>query len=120
MLGILFAKVNYTPSLLEGCGREFAKLNQILTNYSSKTIENRCGLWALESAPAVEGYLDALDDPNRQAIVRQVLAEFRSEVLEKKDQFTQAIIHDDINEQNLIVKKGANDLDYELAAILGI
>lgn len=103
---------------MEGCGREFAKLNKILSNYSSKTIENRCGLWALENAPAVEAYLDALGDPNKRAIIRRVLTEFQSEVLDKKDQFTQAIIHDDLNEQNLIVKKSANNLDYELAAIL--
>lgn len=116
--GILFAKVNYTRSLLEGCGREFAKLNKILTSYSNETIENRTGLWALENAPAVEEYLDAVDDPERQVIVRKVLAEFRSEVLAKKEQFTLAIIHDDLNEQNLIVKKDAGERDYELAAIL--
>lgn len=110
--------MNYTRSLLEGCGREFAKLNKILTSYSSKTIEKRTGLWALENAPAVEEYLDAVEDPERAAIVRKVLAEFRSEVLAKRDQFTQAIIHDDLNEQNLIVKKDATDQDYELAAIL--
>lgn len=116
--GILFQKVNYTPRLLADCGKEFAKLNRILTAYSNKTLEQRSGLWALESACAIEAYLDELDCVQRKEMIKQIIDEFKIDVLDKRDRFTHAIIHDDLNEQNLIVRKTADDSDYELAAIL--
>lgn len=115
--GILFNKVNYTPNLLTRCGEEIAKLNKALTDYSNKTIEERTSLWALENVMAVEKYLDELNNAEREIMVKQVLEDFQNNVLNKWDSFTQAIIHDDLNEQNLIVKK-VDDSDYDLAAIL--
>lgn len=116
--GVLFGKVDYTPNLLRNCAKEFAKLNKILTNYSNEIIDKRSGSWALENALIIEEYLDELNDSDKKTLVQKILNEFKVNVLNKKQLFTQAIIHDDLNEQNLIVKKDSTNLDYELAAIL--
>ena len=67
---------------------------------------------------SIEQYLEELNDLGKKQVVEQVLKQFRDEVLAKRHQFTQSIIHDDLNEQNLIVKKDSTNRDYELAAIL--
>lgn len=49
-------------------------------------------------------------------MVEEILDEFEVNIMKKRDSFPLAIIHDDLNDQNLVVKKVNSD--YELAAIL--
>lgn len=50
-------------------------------------------------------FLYAVSDPQRQAVVKEVLVDFKKSVLDHYNEFARGVIHGDCNEHNIVVAK---------------
>lgn len=126
--GKLLFEIPYTETVLFKTGKLIATLIQtmevnllvsvtfasylifcILQNYKNDVLEKRNFLWSFLNALKVKTFLFAINDARRQAMINEVLERFEKAVLNKLDSLKSGIIHGDLNDQNLIVRKGAGD-----------
>lgn len=109
--GRIFQDVLKTKFLFYQVGEFVARIDSALKRFQHDAYENHKSLWMLESAQQLTKFLYAVSDPERQALVQQVLNEFNEKVLTQSDDFAKGVIHGDCNEHNIVVAKVSPDSD---------
>lgn len=118
--GVRLVDVPITQSLLIECGQYTARFTLSMANFSNPTIRNKTlSNWSLQNVPQILPYLHVIPSEERRDIIIKFVAQFEQEVLAKKDQLVHSIIHNDLNEQNILVQK---QLEHgtEVAHVYGI
>lgn len=122
--GKLFIEIPYEPAVLFKVGVELAKLDQVLEvclnrlrrrhefhkllsfkGYKCAILAQRVTLWSLLSIPKLGNFMKVITDPDRLALVQQIIKDFDHKVLSLAASLPTALIHGDFNEQNILVEK---------------
>lgn len=94
---------NYSPALLENLGRRLAQLDQALQEFQHPALA-RTILWQLPDAlHIIDKYSPLLADQQRHELVETFARGFRERVLPLIDQLRPAVIHNDANDNNVLV-----------------
>lgn len=109
--GRIFNDVLKTKHLFYEVGEFIAKIDSALKRFTHDALENNKSVWQLESLPQLTKFLYAVNDVQRQALVQNVLVEFKSSVLDHYNDFARGVIHGDCNEHNIVVAKDSPTSD---------
>ncbi|XP_067001179.1 hydroxylysine kinase [Anabrus simplex] len=105
-----------TPRLFFQAGCYIAGLDILLKNFKHPAFKNHKSTWMLEYVPTLGKFLYAVKDPERQAIVEEVIQKFSEEVVPKMDSLEKGLLHGDFNENNILVEKCGDD--WNICAVL--
>ena len=96
-----------TESEWEGCGEMVGRMAAALAELDPPPEAlTRMHLWDLANFPSVGAYVSCIKDESRQALARAVLSDFDSEVASLAASLPRQALHNDANEQNLLVADG--------------
>lgn len=109
--GRIFNDVLKTKHLFFQAGEFVAKIDSALKRFTHDALENNKSVWQVEELPQLTKFLYAVNDPQRQALVQKVMAEFKSNVLDHYSEFARGVIHGDCNEHNIVVTKDSPTSD---------
>lgn len=94
---------NYSPELLCDLGRRLAHLDQALKGFQHPALE-RSILWQMPDVlNIIDLYSPLLADETRRKLVAKFTSGFRERVVPKIDQLRPAVIHNDANDNNVLV-----------------
>ncbi len=91
--------------LLRSLGRAVGELGRALEGFSHPAMYCDDD-WDLKNFPRVRCYLDAVADPSRKALVTGLLDRFEHVVVPRLGELPKAVIHGDINNDNVLVEGG--------------
>ena len=102
--GKLFSSIKpHTPELLADLGKSVASLNLALRGYQSEAV-NRPLLWNMMSAvQTVDQFLPLIPEKAKTNLVRDYCERFTRNVIPLSDTLPKSIIHNDVNDNNIIV-----------------
>ncbi|XP_055325804.1 hydroxylysine kinase-like, partial [Sitodiplosis mosellana] len=109
--GRIFNDVLKTKHLFYQVGEFVAKIDSALKRFQHDAYDNHKTVWMLESVTQLTKLLYAINDPKKQELVQEVLADFKENVLSRIGDFAKGVIHGDCNEHNLIVTKDSPELE---------
>lgn len=109
--GRIFNDVLKTKHLFYQVGEFVAKIDSALKRFQHDAYDNHRSLWMLDSVPQLQKFLYAIDDPKKQTLVKDVLAQFNEQVFSRIGDFAKGVIHGDCNEHNLVVTKVSPESD---------
>ncbi|MEX0300715.1 MAG: aminotransferase class III-fold pyridoxal phosphate-dependent enzyme, partial [Kordiimonas sp.] len=112
--GRLFSDVEKTPSLFSSLGAYMGKLSSGLQGFGHPAAHREGFIWNLDNVLACEPYVDVIANDDNRAIVKSYFDRYREYVLPKVSSLRSAVIHNDINDNNIIV---ADDTD-QIAAVI--
>jgi len=92
------------------CGAFVAKMDVALQSFHHPAYLTRNSIWFLSSIPAVRQFVSAVEDPERNKMIHEILDCFCDTVIPIQDKLEAGIIHGDFNEQNILMRKN-NDED---------
>lgn len=99
-------------TLLVSLGSTIGMLHKQAPRKSFPNIAARELSWDLKQINSIAGYIDFIRDPHLRSIVLYYLDAFQNKVIPHMHNYQSALIHNDLNEQNLIVQ------DQELVGII--
>ncbi|XP_020298159.1 hydroxylysine kinase [Pseudomyrmex gracilis] len=108
--GELLHSMKITANLLRKVGTYTARIDKILMGFDHPAYDDHKTLWMLTSAPRIQQFTYALKSSLDKQLVHDVLVSFERDVLPITDQLEQGIIHGDLNEHNIIVNPGGEDI----------
>lgn len=103
--GRIFNDVLKTKHLFYQVGEFIAKVDSALKRFTHDALENNKSVWQVEELPQLTKFLYAVNDPQRQALVQEIMAEFKTSLLDHYNEFARGVIHGDCNEHNIVVTK---------------
>ena len=83
-------------------GEYLGRLDGVLDSYSHGAM-HRVIQWDLMQAKGIEGYLEDIAEPEKRDIVRHFLDRFLTHVLPRKNVLSTSVIHNDANDNNVLV-----------------
>lgn len=113
--GEILFKIQGTSKLFYDVGVLTAKLDNVFQELDQPAF-HRNFQWTMSNAPDILNYLDAVQNKEREEIVKNVIEEFNLRVLSIEEMLDKGLIHGDINEQNLLVEQINNH--FSLKAVL--
>ncbi|MCL4132682.1 UNVERIFIED_CONTAM: hypothetical protein GTU68_049946 [Idotea baltica] len=116
--GKLMMEVTYTKQLLFEVGQITGKIDNVLKNFSNASIRNRTYMWQLQYVPQIVKYLHAVEEEQKQKLIKEVLSSWDSLVEPAIPLLEKGFIHGDLNEQNILVE--ADNQNPSLSHICGI
>ncbi|KAB5559021.1 hypothetical protein PHYPO_G00024050 [Pangasianodon hypophthalmus] len=105
--GTPVAKITCTPQLLYEMGKMAAKLDLVLLRMEHEdlsVLQRENFIWSLSCVPLIEDYLSVMDGDPLQLIVREVIDQYRNQVVPKLPSFRKSINHGDLNDHNILVE----------------
>jgi 4-aminobutyrate aminotransferase-like enzyme/Ser/Thr protein kinase RdoA (MazF antagonist) len=113
--GTVFADLkDHPPELLENLGQVLGKMGKAFANFHHKSL-HRYYRWDLRNIPDLETYAGYIKNLTEQRLVKYFLLQFKTFVVPVFPKLRQSIIHNDVNNYNLLV-----DPDGETPTITGI
>lgn len=109
--GKMFNDVLKTNNLFYQVGEFIAQIDLALKRFEHEAYDNHKSLWMLDAVPELTKFLYAINEPNKQQLVEQIMNEFNDMVLSHKNEFAKGVIHGDFNEHNIVVTKTMPDSD---------
>jgi 4-aminobutyrate aminotransferase-like enzyme/Ser/Thr protein kinase RdoA (MazF antagonist) len=104
--GDIWAEVIHTPALLSSLGHFMGAMDQALHGFAHPAAYRICS-WDLRNATAAKQHLGAIKDHERRRLAAYFLLQFETEILPQLPQLRLAVIHNDANDYNLLVKNDA-------------
>ncbi len=92
----------HDDALLTSLGRFMGKLDRALAGFEHPAAD-RALRWDLAQAGWIEEHLDVIEDPQRHALVEGWLVRFHERILPGLRALPQSVVHNDANDNNLIV-----------------
>ncbi|MEO7795855.1 MAG: aminotransferase class III-fold pyridoxal phosphate-dependent enzyme, partial [Thermoanaerobaculia bacterium] len=89
-------------SLLESLGAMLGAIDRGLDGFAPAAARRELK-WDLRQAGWIRGYLDCLVEPARRALVERWLDDFDARVLPALDRLRQGVIHNDANDNNIVI-----------------
>jgi 4-aminobutyrate aminotransferase-like enzyme/Ser/Thr protein kinase RdoA (MazF antagonist) len=96
-------EIAHTPALLNSLGEFMGKMDAALEGFAHPAAY-RIYSWDLRNAPAAKAYLNAIKDHERRRMVAYFLLQFETEIVPQLSSLRMAVIHNDANDYNLLVK----------------
>jgi 4-aminobutyrate aminotransferase-like enzyme len=113
--GTVFADLqDHPPELLENLGQVLAEMDKAFENFYHPAL-HRYYRWDLRNIPDLEAYAGDIKNLPEQRLVKYFLQQFKTFVVPVFPKLRRSIIHNDVNDYNLLV-----DLDGETPTIAGI
>ncbi|RMH00963.1 MAG: aminotransferase class III-fold pyridoxal phosphate-dependent enzyme [Chloroflexi bacterium] len=104
--GQLWAETRpHSPALYHSLGRFLGELDNALAEFDHPAA-HRSLKWNLAEAAWIADFVSTIPDSDRQAMVRQMIAQFETAVLPQLPHLPHTIIHSDANDYNLITQNG--------------
>ncbi len=91
---------------LEALGRLLGELDRSLDGFSHPAMARPIG-WDLARAAAISSRTAAIRDPRRRGLVEQLLLQFQARVAPRLPALPQSVIHNDANDENVLVAPSA-------------
>lgn len=104
--GRLYSAVPPGPELLGSLGRMLGRLSRALRGFGHPAAHRDGFLWNLDEVAALEPWLEEVSG-DRRAMVARVFARHRSQVAPRLKHLRGAVVHQDANDNNLVVEEGA-------------
>ncbi|XP_068445929.1 hydroxylysine kinase isoform X2 [Clinocottus analis] len=105
--GTTISKVPLTPRLLYETGQMAARMDQILQEMEHPHLEvlhREKFIWSLSNVPLLEPYLSVLAGDPLLEVVKSVLHQYNTSVIDKRCSFRSCINHGDFNDLNVLVQ----------------
>ncbi len=104
--GEFLAEAGHTPSLLASFGAFLAEMDLALREIKNDTIAARRYRWDLQHIELNRASLSDISDPHDRAAAEYFLMQFREQVAPVLPELRRSIIHNDANDQNVLVTNG--------------
>ncbi|XP_076052300.1 hydroxylysine kinase [Oratosquilla oratoria] len=101
--------VPYTTELFYESGIYIGEMDQALKDFHNDAIENRCGIWKLDSVPELSKFAYVVRNKERHKLICEILQAWDDRVEPLLPSLEKGIIHGDFNEQNILVNADHND-----------
>jgi len=108
--GEILHRVKITDELLRRVGCFAARIDGILAGFDHPAYHDHRTLWMLSSVPRVQQFMYAVKSSLDRQLVHDVIQSFQREVLPIMGRLEQGMIHGDLNEHNIIVNSGGEDI----------
>jgi ethanolamine-phosphate phospho-lyase len=105
--GAFFAEATHTPQLFASLGTFLAEMDMRLLKKKSYVIQSRKFEWDLQHLLLNESKIADIDNHSDRKLVAHFMLHFRELVLPILPNLRTSIIHNDANEWNLLVQRGA-------------
>lgn len=105
--GSFYYSTGHTPELFRSVGEQIAKMNIILQGESYPIIEARRIQWDLQYLTDLEGSIKLIRDPLLRKKVHYFMLQYKLHVLPQLSKLRRSVIHNDLNDWNLLVKENA-------------
>lgn len=113
--GTVFADLKeHPPKLLENLGQVLGEMGKVFANFHHKAL-HRYYRWDLRNIPDLETYAGYIKNLPEQRLVKYFLQQFKTFVVPVFPKLRQSVIHNDVNDYNLLV-----DPEGETPTITGI
>ena len=112
--GGLYSQVEKSPDLFEKMGNFLGKLSQSLAAFGHPGTHRDSFLWNLDEAVKCKEYLSHIEDDNNRAMLAQLFERYETHVLPRLDSCRGAVIHNDVNDNNIIVFSNSHEDDFGL------
>jgi ethanolamine-phosphate phospho-lyase len=96
-------KIN-SEELLSSLGKTIATLNNNLKNFNSYFYKSRKWEWNIENLYLNKKYLDDIDKVENKRVATYFIDQFDANVVPRTEELRKSIIHNDINEWNVLIK----------------
>ncbi|HEY9262964.1 aminotransferase class III-fold pyridoxal phosphate-dependent enzyme [Chitinophaga sp.] len=93
----------HTPSLLNSLGQFMGQMDQALQGFAHPAAYRICS-WDLRNTMAAKAHLSAIKDHERRRMAAYFLLQFETEIVPQLPHLRMAVIHNDANDYNLLVK----------------
>ncbi|MEM7208576.1 MAG: aminotransferase class III-fold pyridoxal phosphate-dependent enzyme [Pseudomonadota bacterium] len=101
--GVLFSSAEKSLELLESLGDFLGRISCSLQSFSHHESHRPDFLWNLDNCLSVKHYTDDITDPNAREMVESVFARYAKIIVPKLAPLRVAVIHGDVNDNNLLV-----------------
>jgi len=98
----------HTPDLLQGFGQLLGALDKILLDFSHPVL-HRYWHWDLKNLPDIRPLARYITNPAKRRLVEYYLLQFETEVLSKSYLLRKSLIHNDANDNNILVHQDDSD-----------
>ncbi|MGD2086228.1 MAG: aminotransferase class III-fold pyridoxal phosphate-dependent enzyme [Candidatus Aminicenantes bacterium] len=113
--GVVFAELkDHPPELLKNLGQALGEMSKAFANFHHPAL-HRYYRWDLKNIPDLEIYAGYIQNLPEQRLVKYFLQQFKTFVVPVFPKLRQSIIHNDVNDYNLLV-----DADGKTLTITGI
>lgn len=101
--GELFSKTSRTIAQLSTLGRFLGTISKGLAGFGHPAAHKQDFLWSLDNAAACATFIPDIADPDRRALIENLLAHYTSNVAPRLPALRGAVLHQDANDNNLIM-----------------
>ena len=112
--GKLYCKVEKTPDSLQLMGDFLGRLSQSLCCFGHKGTHRDNFLWNLDNAINCKAYLSHIEDDQNRIMLGQLFERYEKSVLPRLKCCRSAVIHNDVNDNNIIVLSDSQNLNFGL------
>ncbi len=107
---------NQSPTLLQNIGEMLGRMDQSLKKFSNPAI-HRYWHWDLKNVLDIRPYTCYLSEPGVRRLVEYFLLQFETLVVPRFPELPKSLIHNDANDQNILISDRANDKTMPCAII---
>lgn len=101
--GDLLTNAPRTAELYQDIGRFLGQFSIAMQGYPASSVEGSDPLWKLDNVMACKAYLDDVADEEVRDQFERLYDYYEKNILPRLPQLRKAVIHSDLNEQNLLV-----------------
>lgn len=101
--GQLYSQVNDAAGSLVKMGAFLGRLSRSLSAFGHAGTHRDSFLWNLDNAINCKAYLSHIEDDHHRAMLANLLERYETHVLPRLGQYRAAVIHNDVNDNNIIV-----------------
>lgn len=104
--GDLMGNLQADVPMIESLGIMLAHLDLQLQEFDHYTIRARKWGWDIQYLHLNQAYIEDIDDPHKKSIVKYFYQQFEEKVRPTLPELRHSIIHNDVNEWNILIKNG--------------
>ena len=112
--GKIYNKVKKRPNSLILMGEFLGKLSQSLCSFGHKGTHRDDFLWNLDNAINCKAYLSHIENDKNRAMLNELFERYQSNVLPRLNECRSAVIHNDVNDNNIIVFSNSQNESFGL------
>jgi Ser/Thr protein kinase RdoA (MazF antagonist) len=94
------------PALYRDIGQFMARFTRMMEGYTHTAAHRQDDIWSMDNVMACKVFLPDVDGEDVRARIERFFCSYENKVLPKVPSLRKAVIHNDANEQNLLVDAG--------------
>ena len=112
--GRVYSQVEKSTASLTRLGAFLGNLSQSLSSFGHRGAHRDNFLWNLDEVIKCKAYLSHVEDDNNRAMLAEIFERYEKRVLPLLEGCRGAVIHNDVNDNNIIVLEGESENDFGL------